>query len=366
MSNSEEIQSKVEKLKEEIRTTPYHKGTEHHIGRLKARIAVLEDQIITRGSGGGSSSGLGFAVKHFGNATIVLVGFPSVGKSTILNALTSAQSKIAPYPFSTLTVIPGMMNYQGAQIQILDVPGLITGAAGGKGRGKQVLAVARNADLILIVAEANHLEQISAIKNELQEAGVKVNQNKPKILISETKQGGIKLNLSNLYLRLSRIEIEGIASEFKITNAEITFYEDVTSSDLIDAFLDNRVYLPALNVINKIDNLSVDDYATLKELGYILISAQNRIGLEELKSEIWKKLNFMRIYLKPKDGNPDFQNPLILKKGQTVLEAADKIHKNLSLEIKEARVWGKSAKHEGQIVSVNHALEEGDVLTISS
>jgi small GTP-binding protein len=90
-----------------------------------------------------------------------MIGFPSVGKSTLLTKLTGITSpilgtfsKIAAYEFTTLTCIPGVLNYKGAKIQLLDLPGIIEGAKDGKGRGKQVIAVARTCNLIIIVLDA--------------------------------------------------------------------------------------------------------------------------------------------------------------------------------------------------------------------
>ncbi|MGZ4857597.1 MAG: GTPase, partial [Methanobacteriaceae archaeon] len=102
-----DVEEKIRKIEEEITNTPYNKATSHHIGKLKAKISKLREESLKRSSSSGK--GRGFHLKKSGDSTVVLVGFPSVGKSTILNQLTNAQSKIAAYEFTTLEVIPGIM-----------------------------------------------------------------------------------------------------------------------------------------------------------------------------------------------------------------------------------------------------------------
>ena len=116
------IEEQIKELEEQISKTKYNKATEGHIGKLKAKIARLnEEEEKRRASKGGNTKG--FYVKKAGNATVALVGFPSVGKSTLLNQLTGAKSEVGAYHFTTLDVVPGVMVYNHAKIQILDMPG---------------------------------------------------------------------------------------------------------------------------------------------------------------------------------------------------------------------------------------------------
>src|SRR5919205_235107 len=176
------IPEKIKEIQDQIHKTQINKATEYHIGLLKAKIAKLkrEQEENTHGkivsSGGGN---VGFDVRKAGDATVVLIGFPSVGKSTLLNALTNAKSKTGAYSFTTLTAVPGMMEYSGAQIQILDLPGIIEGASSGKGLGKRVLSVARNANLVLIVLDVFQTHHLEIIKKELFEIGIKVDEKPP-------------------------------------------------------------------------------------------------------------------------------------------------------------------------------------------
>ncbi|MDD2532774.1 MAG: 50S ribosome-binding GTPase, partial [Candidatus Methanomethylophilaceae archaeon] len=137
------IEEQIKELEEQISNTKYNKATEAHIGKLKAKIARLQEEDEKRKSSKGPTKG--FYVKKAGNATVALVGFPSVGKSTLLNQLTGAKSEIGAYHFTTLDVVPGVMEYNHAKIQILDMPGLIKDASRGKGRGREVIAAARAA-----------------------------------------------------------------------------------------------------------------------------------------------------------------------------------------------------------------------------
>jgi ribosome-interacting GTPase 1 len=131
------ITQKIADIEAEINRTQKNKATEGHLGLLKAKIAKLrrEQVEIAMGKSGG---GEGFDVIKSGDARIGLIGYPSVGKSTLLNVITNTFSEVNEREFTTLTCIPGVIQYRGSKLQLLDLPGIIEGAKDGRGKGRQV------------------------------------------------------------------------------------------------------------------------------------------------------------------------------------------------------------------------------------
>jgi ribosome-interacting GTPase 1 len=98
--------------------TQKNKATNYHLGTLKAKLAKLRSELLIEQSGGsGGGGGEGFDVARLGDARVALIGFPSVGKSTLLSTLTETKSEAAAYEFTTLTCVPGTMHYKGSRIQ---------------------------------------------------------------------------------------------------------------------------------------------------------------------------------------------------------------------------------------------------------
>jgi uncharacterized protein len=137
---------------------------------------------------------VGFDVARTGVASVGFIGFPSVGKSTLMSRLTGQHSEAAAYEFTTLTTVPGQVIYNGAKIQILDLPGIIEGAKDGKGRGRQVIAVAKTCHLIFIVLDVNKpLTDKRVIETELEGFGIRVNKSPPNITFRKKDKGGINI-----------------------------------------------------------------------------------------------------------------------------------------------------------------------------
>jgi len=364
------LEAEIAAIEEEIAETPYNKSTESHIGRLKAKLAEKKEQLERQQSGG--SGGPGYAVEKTGDATVALVGFPSVGKSTLINALTNADSEVGAYEFTTLTVNPGMLKYNGADIQLLDVPGLIEGAAGGRGSGREVLSVIRTADLVVFVLSPFEIEQYERLAAELYANKIRLDQEPPTVRITRKGKGGIDIN-SPGDLSLDDDTIREVLRERGVVNADVTIRGDPDIDRLVDGVMDNRVYIPSLVLVNKVD-LVDDDYLDtvrddLRSVGIdpdrvVYVSAEAEVGLDRLEARLWDALDLIRVYMDKPGRGVDYEEPLIVRQGDAVGDALEKLGGSFDERFRFARVTGPSAKHDEQQVGRDHVLADEDVLRI--
>ena len=364
------IKEQIELIRAEIDKTQKNKATNAHIGKLKAKIAQLKlkeekAHAHSKASGGGK----GFEVKKSGDATVALVGFPSVGKSTLISKVTDAHSEVAGYAFTTLTCIPGVMEHRGAKIQILDLPGLIKGAAEGKGRGREILNVIRSADMVLYIVDPFQDAHFNVLHRELHNAGLRLNETKPPVFIKRTERGGIDVRSTVEQTHLTDEDMGEIIRSFGYTSAIVTLRNDTTAEQIVDCLAENRIYEKAVVAINKIDIATEEDLVratkSLPEGWPIMrISAFKDMGLEELKDFIYDNLGFMRVYLKPQGEEADLEEPLIVKDDSTVKNICMKLHRDFVRKFRYARVKGPSAKFDWQRVGLDHLLRDGDLLTI--
>jgi len=364
MASTEE---KIQELEEEIRKTKYNKATQHHIGRLKARIARLKEEGEKRG--GGRGGGQGFGVRTSGDATVVMVGFPSVGKSTLLNRLTAAESAVDTYDFTTLDAVPGMMEYKGAKIQVLDVPGLIEGASRGKGRGREVLSAIREADLLLLMVDVFQPERVRVLERELYQAGIRLHRKPPKVQIQKRERGGLTIHSTVKLTRMSETTIREILAEYRIHNGEVLLREDLGIEEFLDAVSKNRWYLPSLILLNKIDLVEKGEVERIgKRLKgeWLPLSAEKGLHLDELREKIFDRLGLIRVYMRPQGGEPDREEPLIVPRGSQIADVCQKIHRELLKDFRYALVWGNSVKFGGQRVGSDHTVRDEDIVTIVS
>ncbi len=360
-----EKSKRLQELEAELKKTKVNKKTESAVGLLKAKIAKLKEKEESRVAKKTGQSEYGYSVRKSGDGTVLLLGYPSAGKSTLLNRLTSAESDVGAYAFTTLTVVPGMMDYKQAKIQILDVPGIVSGAASGKGRGKEVLAVIYTANLVLIVIDVNTPEHYESILQEVWESHIRINKVKPEVFIKKKTIGGIRIG-KTVPLKITDETIKKVMREFKIVNADILIRSPIDVDDLIDCIEGNKKYVPAITCVTKADTVDAKTLEKVKKQlnADLVISVDEDLNIDKLKDFIFDRLNFMRIFLKEPRKEPDMKEPLIIKRDSSVQDVCDKLHRDFKKRFRFARVWGKSAKHPAQKVMLKHFLKDEDVLEV--
>lgn len=229
--------------------------------------------------------------------------------------------------------------YNGAKIQILDLPGIIQGAKDGKGRGRQVIAVAKTCHLIFIVLDVNKpLTDKRVIENELEGFGIRINKSPPNIVFKKKEKGGINITSTVPLTHIDHDEIKAVLGEYRIANADIAIRCDATVDDLIDVLeAKSRSYIPVLYALNKIDAISIEELDLLYRIpnacpissaqGWnideLLEQMQVRSGLRRSESTDecrWEKLNLVRVYTKPKGKMPDYSAPVVLRSTACTVE----------------------------------------------
>lgn len=364
------IDEQITEIQTEIDKTQKNKATMHHLGKLKAKIAALKaKQEKAQAHSKSSGPASGFEVKKSGDGTVALVGFPSVGKSTLIAKLTGKDSETGAYAFTTLTCIPGLLEHRGAKIQILDLPGLIKGASEGKGRGREILGVIRTSDMVLYILDPFQTKHFGILHRELEKAGMRLNEEKPPVFIKRTNRGGIIVRSTVEQTHLTITEIQDIIRTYGYVSAHVTMRIDATADHIVDTLADNRKYGEAVVVINKMDLATEEDYQKIVEVlpeGWpvLPISAFTGMGIEGMKDWLYENLGFMSVFLKPQGQEADLVEPLIVKSDSTVEDVCATLHRDFVRKFRFARVTGPSAKFDWQRVGKDHLLKDGDLLSI--
>ncbi len=190
-------------------------------------------------------------VKKQGDASFAFIGLPSVGKSSLIKAITSAQIEIASYAFTTKKPFSATTKIDNALIQLIDLPGIISGASQGKGFGKRVLGNARNADKIVLVIDSTKLSQLKIIENELISFGFELNE----------KNSCIVLTKKDL---LQEKHFDKINFESKFPNIFVSVFDD-ESIQKLKQFLFEQSNLLRIKPFNSNDFVILKKGSTVKD-----------------------------------------------------------------------------------------------------
>lgn len=360
---------KIKAIEEEMARTQKNKATEHHLGLLKGKLARYRQQLLEEAAASTGGGGSGFEVAKSGDARAVLIGYPSVGKSSLLGRITSTKSEVAHYSFTTLTSVPGVLKYMGAEVQIVDLPGIIYGASQGKGRGRQVVATARTADLVIMVLDATKSEhQRESLEAELEAVGIRLNCEPPNINYKPKETGGVKVTFASPPKgSLTEAAVKLLLKDYKVHNADVLVRDENASiDDFIDVInADHRNYIKCLYVYNKIDAVSLEEVDKLaREPNTVVVSCEMDLGMDDVVEQIWYQLNLSRVYTKKRGVKPAFDDPLVVRSRSSIGDLCHSIHRDFKDKFKYALVWGSSAKHSPQKCGLSHVVDDEDVVTL--
>jgi hypothetical protein len=302
---------KVSTLEELISTIPKHKGTDKLRADLRRRLSKLKS--AAQSKKGTSTHESAYHIDPEGAGQVVVVGPPNVGKSALVAALTNATPEVAPFPFSTWTPTPGMMPVDNIQIQLIDTPPLNP-----EYLEAELLNLIRRVDLILLVVDlkTDPVQQLMDAVTLLEE--------------------------HRIVAQHRRRQYAGQRRPFSV---------------------------PMLVLANKYDDETIDENYEIfcalleEEWPCLPVSATTGRNLEQLKRQVVDILQVVRVYTKAPGQEPDFTAPFVLRRGQTVLDLAGKIHKDFLEQLKTARIWGTGV-YDGQLVSHDHVLHDGDVVEL--
>ncbi len=297
---------KIAALEEMLAIMPKHKGTDHLRAELRGKIAKLTQESEKKAGAKRAS----MLIEKEGAAQVAVIGLPNAGKSQLVSSITNAAPTVAEYPFTTHNATPGMMEFENIQIQLIDTPPLVPQSI-----EWWLPHMLRRADALLIIVDLGNdtLNQIEAITAQLE---------KMRIGISTGKTEEVILSQQEALIIGNKIELDEASQNY---TALQTKYQG--------------------------------------RLPVIAISAKEGIGLAELKLKIYQMLDIIRVYTKIPGQKPEFTDPVILKRGSTLADAAASVHKDFAANLKFARIWG-SGKHDGIMAKRNHVLQDGDIIEL--
>ncbi|MEM0014801.1 MAG: GTPase [Zestosphaera sp.] len=368
-------EEKIEALEEFLSAVPKHKGTENLVAWSRRKLSELrkelEERRVRRGGGGPT-----FFIEKEGAAQVVVLGFPSSGKSSVLRALTNAKPEVGQIPFTTKFPVPGMMSFEDVQIQLIDTPAFVEGVSkGGIGWGTRLLGLARNADGLLLVLDTsnNPRRQLEIMLDELGGVGIHLMKPRGQVHIVRGRGlQGVRVVVNGRLVGCTADEVRKLLESYRLYNSEVRVVGEVTLDEIEKAIFERITYKPSLILLNKIDLLTGGQVASAVEsirgmipgVEVVPVSALRGEGFEQVPRMVFRMLNLIRVYTKEPNSETHSPKPMVLREGATVEDAVKEIREEFMKFFKYARLWGPSAKFPGEKVGLTHKLMDGDVIEI--
>lgn len=363
---------KIPALQEFLSAIPKHKGNERLRAQTKRKIALLKAETSAQHKRGGGRVAER-SLQKAGAAQIAILGLTKVGRSSLLTAVTAAKPVVAEYPYATKESVPGMLQFEDVQFQLVELPALVPGSEGRFTFQEGSADLVRTCDglIIMIDLSADAAEQLRVILGELGRSQVSTQKSESNVAILKTRSEGIQLFAAGRLMGCTRDEVSSLLKSYGVSNAIVRTTGDVTLDDIEDVILEtNLIYKPTIVLANKSDLRDATARAPGLldsiglELPVLVVSCLTRSGLSELGKRLFEALDIARVYTKEPNATHPSPDPFIIKKGTTVGELSRQIHSVLFRQFRYARVWGKSASYDGERVGIGHILSDGDIVQI--
>jgi ribosome-interacting GTPase 1 len=364
---------KILRMQEFLSLVPQHKGTMKLRGQVKKKIAVLRKEVEERKAKRAGRGGPKFFIEKEGAAQIALLGVTNVGKSCLLGAVTNANVAVSAAPYATREPVPAVMCFEDVQFQLVEAPAVMEGSAGGRAWGLQTLALARNADGLILMVDlsGDAVGQLRLVLGELERARVLVSKPRGRVDIDRRYMGaGLRIIVVGRLLDCSVRDVEALLRSYRVGDAVVKISGEVSLDDVEDAVFESTTYRPAVVVANKLDVAGAEaGLERLKDflagrLPVVAVSCEKRLGLERLGAVLFEALGVIRVYTKEPGAREPSQRPFTLRRGATLADLARSIHTDFERDFAFARVWADRLVFSPQKVGVGFALEDGDVVEI--
>ncbi len=373
VENTHNPKEKLQRMQEFLSLVPQHKGTMKLRGQVKKKMAVLRREVEERKGKRAGRGGPKFFVEKEGAAQVALLGVTNVGKSCLLGAVTNANVVVSAAPYSTREPVPAVMSFEDVQFQLVEAPAVMRGSADGRAWGLQTLALARNADGLILMVDlgGDAVGQLRLVLGELERARVLVSKPRGRVYIDRRYMGaGLRVILVGRLLDGTMRDVEALLRSYRIGDAVVKISGEVALDDVEDAIFENTTYRPAVVVANKLDVAGAD--VELRRLeGFVAgrvpvvaVSCEKKLGLERLGAVLFGALGVIRVYTKQPSVREPSQRPFTLRCGATVADLARSIHTDFERDFAFARVWAERLVFSPQKVGVSFGLEDGDVVEI--
>lgn len=364
---------KLQLLQEFFSLVPKHKGTEKLRSQAKKKMAALRREIEEKKRRRAGKGGPKFFIEKEGAAQVTIISLTNAGKSSLLVATTNANVEVSPSPYTTRDPLPGMFTYEDIQFQMVEAPALMEGSADGKAWGLQTLALARNADGLIIMVDSSQdlVRQLSLILDEMEKARIFVNKPRARVGVEKKFMGaGLRIILIGKLVDCTLRDVKELLNGYHIRDAVVKIYGEATLNEVEEAIFESTVYKPAVIVANKIDlqkgksNIKLLEAYVSNQLPIIAVSCKTRQGLARLGQALFRALDIIRVYTKEPNKKEFSKKPFILKRGATVYDLAKNIHSDFSRKFSFAKIWAQRLVFSPQKVGSTFTLEDKDVVEI--